>query len=180
MTTTNLLVVCGPESPELSVLKDRLPDRVRIVAIAQHAQDFDHLSEEEWASVDVLLACGILPNQAKRADLVVRAHAACMRARWLTKARAHEPACLTCRLQQLSSRVCAGTVARVAQPEMDAHHLCRARPPVVSRTRRGACGAHQRKSEKGVNCAALGATAGHAGLTWLRGASKLPPMVAGP
>lgn len=67
-----LLVVCGPESPELEVLRRKLPkDRVEVVAVAQHADDFQ-LLPEQWSSVDVLLACGILPNQAKRQDLQVR------------------------------------------------------------------------------------------------------------
>lgn len=73
MAAVNLLIVCGPQSPELEVLRRGLPtDKVHVVAIAQHADDFMHLTPEQWSSVDVLLACGILPNQAKRQDLQVR------------------------------------------------------------------------------------------------------------
>lgn len=76
MVVVKLLVVCGPESPELEVLRRKLPkDRVEVVAVAQHADDFQ-LLPEQWSSVDVLLACGILPNQAKRQDLQVRGSSA--------------------------------------------------------------------------------------------------------
>lgn len=70
-SSVNLLVVSGPDSPELSVLQ-RLPAGVQVVATGQTPEDFAHLSAEQCASVDVLLNCGVGKNAGKRDDIRVR------------------------------------------------------------------------------------------------------------
>lgn len=67
-STANLLVVSAPESPELEVLK-RLPAGVNVVAVGRSTTDFFHLTDEQWASVNVLLNCGVGKNAAKRDDI---------------------------------------------------------------------------------------------------------------
>ncbi|PNW71822.1 hypothetical protein CHLRE_16g689700v5 [Chlamydomonas reinhardtii] len=67
-SSVNLLVVSGPDSPELSVLQ-RLPAGVQVVATGQTPEDFAHLSAEQCASVDVLLNCGVGKNAGKRDDI---------------------------------------------------------------------------------------------------------------
>lgn len=69
-STANLLVVSAPESPELEVLK-RLPAGVNVVAVGRSTTDFFHLTDEQWASVNVLLNCGVGKNAAKRDDIAV-------------------------------------------------------------------------------------------------------------
>ncbi len=70
MGHVNLLVVSAPESPELEVLK-RLPAGVNVVAVGRSSSDFSHLTDEQWASVNVLLNCGVGKNAAKRDDIAV-------------------------------------------------------------------------------------------------------------
>eukprot|EP00197_Chlamydomonas_leiostraca_P013645 CAMPEP_0202860326 /NCGR_PEP_ID=MMETSP1391-20130828/2081_1 /ASSEMBLY_ACC=CAM_ASM_000867 /TAXON_ID=1034604 /ORGANISM="Chlamydomonas leiostraca, Strain SAG 11-49" /LENGTH=334 /DNA_ID=CAMNT_0049539481 /DNA_START=126 /DNA_END=1130 /DNA_ORIENTATION=- len=64
----NLLVVSASDSPELSVLK-QLPPTVNVVGIGKSLQDFAKLTDADWASVDVLLNCGVGARAAKREDL---------------------------------------------------------------------------------------------------------------
>ncbi|GFR44249.1 hypothetical protein Agub_g5451, partial [Astrephomene gubernaculifera] len=66
--SVNLLVVAGPDSPELSVLK-QLPSAVQVVAVGRNSADFAHLSESQWRSVNVLLNCGVGKNAGKRDDI---------------------------------------------------------------------------------------------------------------
>ena len=71
-TSVNLLVMSSKDSPELGILK-RLPESVNVVAIGRCLDDFSSLSEAEWASVNVLLSCGVGKNAAKRDDIQVLA-----------------------------------------------------------------------------------------------------------
>ena len=71
-----LLVVSSPDSPELSVLKD-LPPSVEVIGIGQTVRDLHALTEEQWASVDVLLNAGVGAKAGKRDDIKVHA---CQRA----------------------------------------------------------------------------------------------------
>ncbi|KXZ49056.1 hypothetical protein GPECTOR_23g141 [Gonium pectorale] len=64
----NLLIVSGPDSPELSVLQ-RLPAGVTVVATGRTPEDFAHLSPQQWESVNVLLNCGVGKNAGKRDDI---------------------------------------------------------------------------------------------------------------
>ncbi|KAG2433121.1 hypothetical protein HYH02_012823 [Chlamydomonas schloesseri] len=66
--SVNLLVVSGPESPELSLLR-RLPAGVNVVATGRTPEDFAHLTPEQCAGVDVLLNCGVGKNAGKRDDI---------------------------------------------------------------------------------------------------------------
>lgn len=66
----NLLVVAGPGTPELSVLKD-LPAGVNVVATGQALEDFAALTPEQWASVDVMLNCGVGKNAGKKEHIQV-------------------------------------------------------------------------------------------------------------
>jgi hypothetical protein len=66
----NLLVVAGPGTPELSVLKD-LPAGVNVVATGQTLEDFAALTPEQWASVDVMLNCGVGKNAGKKEHIQV-------------------------------------------------------------------------------------------------------------
>jgi hypothetical protein len=68
--TPNLLVVAGPGTPELSVLKD-LPTGVNVVATGQTLEDFSALTPEQWASVDVMLNCGVGKNAGKKEHIQV-------------------------------------------------------------------------------------------------------------
>lgn len=69
--TCNLLVVGSRDAPELEVL-GRLPQGVHVVGIGRALEDFKQLSDADWASVDVLLNCGVGKNAAKRDDIQVR------------------------------------------------------------------------------------------------------------
>jgi len=64
----NLLVVASPASPELEVLK-RLPSTVNVVATGQTLKDFHALTPEQWASIDVLLNCGVGALAGKKTDI---------------------------------------------------------------------------------------------------------------
>lgn len=66
----NLLVVSGPNSPELEVLK-QLPSTVTVVAVGRNKDDLAHLTEEQWDGIDVLLNCGVGKNAGKRDDIQV-------------------------------------------------------------------------------------------------------------
>lgn len=53
-----VLIITAPDSPELRVLEGIAGD-IDIVAVGQNAQDLASLSDEDWASVTVLLNCGV-------------------------------------------------------------------------------------------------------------------------
>lgn len=65
-----LLVVSGTNSPELAVLKD-LPPEVEIVGVGKTPEDLAHLTPEQWASINVLLNCGVLQNAASKVQIQV-------------------------------------------------------------------------------------------------------------
>lgn len=67
---THLLVISGKDSPELKELA-KLPSDVNVLAIGRSTSDFAHLTEEAWASVSVLLNCGVGANAGKKADIEV-------------------------------------------------------------------------------------------------------------
>lgn len=69
-TAPNLLVVASPNTPELSMLKN-LPQSVRVVGIGRTLADLNHLQPEDWASIDVLLNCGVGQNAGKKQDIQV-------------------------------------------------------------------------------------------------------------
>ncbi|KAG1668487.1 hypothetical protein FOA52_005260 [Chlamydomonas sp. UWO 241] len=66
-TEVKMLVIGGP-SPELAVLK-KLPANVHILQVGRCLADFSNLSEAEWASVTVLLNCGVGVNAGKKEDV---------------------------------------------------------------------------------------------------------------
>ncbi|EFJ46809.1 hypothetical protein VOLCADRAFT_92635, partial [Volvox carteri f. nagariensis] len=66
--TVNLLVVSGPNLPELEVLK-QLPPTVTVVAIGRNLDDLVHLTPEQWDSITVLLNCGVGKNAGKGDDI---------------------------------------------------------------------------------------------------------------
>jgi hypothetical protein len=67
----NLLVVASPDTPELAVLS-HLPPSVKVVATGQTLADLSkQLSDEQWASIDVMLNCGVGRFAGKRADIQV-------------------------------------------------------------------------------------------------------------
>ena len=72
MSAINVLVVAGPDSPELTVLR-KLPENVRITAIGREASDFAHLSDTDLSAVDVLLNCGVGKNAGRKEDIQVGA-----------------------------------------------------------------------------------------------------------
>jgi len=55
----NVLVVAGPEAPELSVLA-RLPEGATVIAVGQTVEALDStLDPSAWSSIDVVLNCGV-------------------------------------------------------------------------------------------------------------------------
>lgn len=66
--TANILVVASPDSPELSVL-DRLPAGAKVVGVGKPADLAEKLSADEFASVNVLLNCGVGAKAGTKADL---------------------------------------------------------------------------------------------------------------
>lgn len=74
-SSVNLLVVASPDTPELSVLK-KLPAGCKTVATGQTLADLSHFSEEQWASIDVVLNCGVGKNAGKRENVQVSRTAA--------------------------------------------------------------------------------------------------------
>lgn len=66
----HLLVVCGKDSPELSVLS-RLPSNVKVHGPGKTVKELEGMSQEEWDSIEVLLNCGALKDAAKKDDIRV-------------------------------------------------------------------------------------------------------------
>ncbi|KAG2489804.1 hypothetical protein HYH03_011753 [Edaphochlamys debaryana] len=64
----HLLVVSGPDSPELSVLQ-QLPAGVHVVGVGRSLDDFQALTQQQWESVNVMLNCGVGKNAGKRDDI---------------------------------------------------------------------------------------------------------------
>lgn len=67
-----LLVVANPAAPELSVLQ-RLPPNVHVVATGQTLADLSQqlTSDAAWASVEVVLNCGVGKFAGRRDDIQV-------------------------------------------------------------------------------------------------------------
>jgi hypothetical protein len=57
--TPKLLVTSTKDSPELEVL-DTVKDKVQVIAIGRNVDELSHLSEDDWAGIEVLLNCGAL------------------------------------------------------------------------------------------------------------------------
>lgn len=53
-----LLVIGNPDAPELSGLDSKLPPGMQLLGIGQAMSDLQHLSEQDWASVEVLVKLG--------------------------------------------------------------------------------------------------------------------------
>ena len=69
-----------------SQVLDKLPEGARVVKVGQTLQDFASLSEQDWASINVLLNCGVGKNAGTRDHIKVGAApvlAACWLPRWL-------------------------------------------------------------------------------------------------
>lgn len=54
---TKLLVTASEDSSELKVL-DQIKGLVDIVAMGRNVDELSHLSDQDWASVEVMLICG--------------------------------------------------------------------------------------------------------------------------
>ncbi len=66
----NVLVVAGASTPELAVL-EKLPSGVRIVGVGQSLEALSNLTDQDWASIDVVLNCGVGANAGKREHIQV-------------------------------------------------------------------------------------------------------------
>ena len=67
--SAKLLIVGGRDSPEIAAVLPTLPEGVEIVAIGKNESEWNLGSDDAWASIDVLLNCGVGANAAKRQDL---------------------------------------------------------------------------------------------------------------
>lgn len=70
-TSTKILIVGGKGAPEIAAVLPTLPSNVEVVAIGKNESEWN-LDPDEWASIDVLLNCGVGANAAKKDDLRVR------------------------------------------------------------------------------------------------------------
>ena len=63
-------------SPELEVL-ERIKDFVDVVAFGRNMSELSHLSDDHWASIEVLLNCGVGERAGKKKDIQVCALQQC-------------------------------------------------------------------------------------------------------
>ena len=68
--TVHLLVVTSKDTPELKVLES-LPACVNIVGIGRNLAELSHLTPDDWASVEVMLNCGVLKNATTKESIQV-------------------------------------------------------------------------------------------------------------
>ena len=71
MKRTKLLVLGGPDAPELKAILPSLPSSVEVVAVGKTVDNFDQIDGAKWGEIDVLLNCGVGENAAKRQDIQV-------------------------------------------------------------------------------------------------------------
>lgn len=58
-------------SPELAEL-DKIKDVVDVVGMGRSVSELSQLSDEDWASVEVLLNCGVGERAGKKKDIQVQ------------------------------------------------------------------------------------------------------------
>jgi phosphoglycerate dehydrogenase-like enzyme len=68
-TVANILVVASPDSPELKVLDNLPAGRARVVAVGKPAELAQKLTDDDFASVTILLNCGVGAKAGTKADL---------------------------------------------------------------------------------------------------------------
>ncbi|GMH45992.1 hypothetical protein BSKO_13956 [Bryopsis sp. KO-2023] len=76
-----LLVLCGKEAPELSVLSN-LPANVKMLGPGRSLDELANLSDEDWASIEVILNCGKWHNAAQK-EAVRECFLKCKNVKWM-------------------------------------------------------------------------------------------------
>ena len=93
-----VLIITAPDSPELRVLEGIAGD-IDIVAVGQNAQDLASLSDEDWASVTVLLNCGVHHRTQQIVQL-------CLCVCLMSLSDVHAIICVSCRARPSIVCVC--------------------------------------------------------------------------